>query len=160
MTDPLAISAEPLYTIIYIYIRSSPTLAWTLRFRSAHFGGGAGSVEKHGKKFLNEGVFSVITFARTDDNVCNPGCKRLRWRMQTFAGKDAVHCKDGCSALRERLQCTASEMGKTGTVIISPLLDKRKGRRGTPPYGSLCPLRFIQRAGTSALLGRLCPRPL
>ena len=40
---------------------------------------------------------------------------------------DAVHCKDGCSALRERLQCTASEMGKTGTEIVSPILDQRKG---------------------------------
>ena len=77
----------------------------------------------------------------------------MREKMQCTAMADAVHCKDGCSALRERLQCTASEMGKTGTVIISPLLDKRKGRRGTPPYGSLYPLRFIQRAGTPALLG-------
>ena len=88
-------------------------------------------------------------------NVYDGGCKRLRWRLQTFAGKDAnvcgekrqctartdaVHCGDGCSALRERLQCTASEMGKTGTEIVSPILDKRKGRRDTPPYGSLSPL--------------------
>ena len=50
-------------------------------------------------------------------NVCDGGCKRLRWRMQTFAGKDAnvcgekrqcttrtdaVHCGSGCSALRLR----------------------------------------------------------
>ena len=41
----------------------------------------------------------------------------------------AVHCNGGCSALRERLQCTASEMGKTGIVIASPVLDKRKGRK-------------------------------
>ena len=41
----------------------------------------------------------------------------------------AVHCEDGCSALQERLQCTASEMGKTGIVIASPVLDKRKGRK-------------------------------
>ncbi len=41
----------------------------------------------------------------------------------------AVHCKDGCSALQERLQCTASEMGKTGIVIASPVLNKRKGRK-------------------------------
>ena len=65
-------------------------------------------------------------------NVCGGGCKRLQGRLQTFAGKvayisveDAVHCKDGCSALRERLQCTASEMGKTGTEIANPILDKR-----------------------------------
>ena len=37
----------------------------------------------------------------------------------------AVHCEDGCSALQERLQCTASEMGKTGTEIANPILDKR-----------------------------------
>ena len=80
-------------------------------------------------------------------NVYDGGCKRLRWRLQTFAGKDAnvcgekrqctartdaVHCGDGCSALRERLQCTASEMGKTGTEIISPILDKRIARKGSP----------------------------
>ena len=34
--------------------------------------------------------------------------------------------------LRERLQCTASEMGKTGTEIASPILDKRTGRRDAP----------------------------
>ena len=59
--------------------------------------------------------------------------------MHVLAGKvastcveDAVHCKDGCSALRERLQCTASEMGKTGTEIASPILDKRTRRRDAP----------------------------
>ena len=77
-------------------------------------------------------------------NVYDGGCKRLRERMQTFAvkrgcalqgrmqctaGTVAVHCGSGCSALRERLQCTASEMGKTGTEIASPILDKRTGRR-------------------------------
>ena len=30
--------------------------------------------------------------------------------------------------LRGGLQCTASEMGKRGTEITSPILDKRKGR--------------------------------
>ena len=58
-------------------------------------------------------------------NVYDGGCKRLRWRLQTFAGKDANVCGKRGSALRERLQCTASEMGKTGTEIISPILDKR-----------------------------------
>ncbi len=87
------------------------------------------------------------TFTMADANVYDGGCKRLRWRLQTFAGKDAnvcgekrqctartdaVHCGDGCSALRERLQCTASEMGKTGTEIASPILDKRTGRRDAP----------------------------
>ena len=80
-------------------------------------------------------------------NVYDGGCKRLRERMQTFAvkrgcalqgrmqctaGTVAVHCGSGCSALRERLQCTASEMGKTGTEIASPILDKRTGRRDAP----------------------------
>ena len=51
----------------------------------------------------------------------------MREKMQCTAMADAVHCKDGCSALRERLQCTASEMGKTGTEIVSPILDQRKG---------------------------------
>ena len=44
--------------------------------------------------------------------------------MQCTAEADAVHCKDGCSALPERLQCTASEMGKRGTEIASPILDE------------------------------------
>ena len=33
----------------------------------------------------------------------------------------------GCKRLRERLQCFASEMGKRGTEIASPILYKRKG---------------------------------
>ena len=69
----------------------------------------------------------MITFATRDVNVCDGGCKRLREKMQCTAMVDAVHCKDGCSALRERLQCTASEMGKTGTEIVSPILVQRKG---------------------------------
>ena len=92
-------------------------------------------------------IFSPQTFTMAVANVYDGGCKRLRWRLQTFAGKDAnvcgekrqctartdaVHCGDGCSALRERLQCTASEMGKTGTEIASPILDKRTGRRDAP----------------------------
>ena len=82
-----------------------------------------------------------------DANVYDGGCKRLRERMQTFEVKrgsalqgrmlctartDAVHCGDGCSALRERLQYTASKMGKTGTEIASPILDKRTRRRDAP----------------------------
>ena len=50
--------------------------------------------------------------------------KRLWEKMQCTAEADAVHCKDGCSALRERLQCTASEIGKRGTEIASPILDE------------------------------------
>ena len=54
-----------------------------------------------------------------------------------------MHCKGGCSALRERLQCTASEMDKTGTEIVSPILDKRKGRRDTPHMGHSSPLIYL-----------------
>ena len=68
-------------------------------------------------------------------STCRGGRKYLQGQMQVLAGKvasisveDAVHCKDGCSALRERLQCTASETGKRGTEIASPILDKRTGR--------------------------------
>ena len=50
------------------------------------------------------------------------------WEMQGTARTDALHCRGGCSALQERLQCTASEMGKTGTEMVSRILDKRKGR--------------------------------
>ena len=57
---------------------------------------------------------------------------QLSRKRQCTAGTDAVHCKDRCSALRERLQCTASERGKTGTDVVSPILDKRKGRKGSP----------------------------
>ena len=60
-----------------------------------------------------------------DANVYDGGCKRLRERMQTFEVKRG-------SALQGRMQCTASEMGKTGTEIASPILDKRTGRRDAP----------------------------
>ena len=59
----------------------------------------------------------------------NPFQKGIAFSTQCTARTDAVHCRSGCSALRERLQCTASEMGKTGIVIASPVLDKRKGRK-------------------------------
>ena len=61
-------------------------------------------------------------------STCRGGRKYLRERLQVLALEDTVHCKDGCSALRERLQCTASETGKRGTEIASPILDKRTGR--------------------------------
>ena len=63
--------------------------------------------------------------------------------MQCTARVVAVHCGDGCSALRGRLQCTASEMGNTGTEIVSPILDKRKGRRDTPHMGHSSPLIYL-----------------
>ena len=95
-----------------------------------------------------------ITFASAVYNVCIRGCKRYPWRTHVFAFKVdqigswrmqctarvvTVHCGSGCSALRGRLQCTASEMGKTGTEIVSPILDKRKGRRDTPHMGHSSP---------------------
>ena len=52
---------------------------------------------------------------------------------------DARTCGDGCTYLREKRQCTASEMGKTGTEIVSPILDTRKGRRDTPHMGHSSP---------------------
>ena len=75
-----------------------------------------------GRKALQPFLQSIATALA---NVYDSGCKRLREKRQCTAGTDAVHCKGGCSALRERLQCTTSEMGKTGTEIISPILDKR-----------------------------------
>ena len=120
-----------------------------------------GSLEKPwGKGFLDGRLFPQ-TFAGAVYNVCIRGCKRYPWRtyvfafkvdqigpggcsalqgwMQCTAGAVAVHCGGGCSALRGRLQCTASEMGKTGTEIVSPILDKRKGRRDTPHMGHSSP---------------------
>ena len=35
-------------------------------------------------------------------------------------------CGGGCKRLRGRLQCFASERGKTGAEIVSPILDERK----------------------------------
>ena len=100
-------------------------------------------------RFLNEAYLRrtylqgrMHVLAGTDARTCKDGCTYLRerllvlaWRMQCTAEAVAVHCGSGCSALRERLQCTASEMSKTGTEIVSPILDKRKGRRDTPHMG-------------------------
>ena len=44
--------------------------------------------------------------------------------MKPISG--AGTCGDGCRYLREKRQCTASEMGKTGTEIVSPILDKKR----------------------------------
>ena len=54
----------------------------------------------------------------------------------TFAGTDAKLCVGSCNALRWQLQCFASETGKTGIEIVSPILDKRKGKKDLP-YGPL-----------------------
>ena len=65
-------------------------------------------------------------------------CKALRGRLQSFAWTIAKLCVGRCNALRWRMQSFASEMGKTGTEIVSPILDKRKGRVDSP-YGALLP---------------------
>ena len=65
-------------------------------------------------------------------------CNALRGRLQSFALADAKLCVGRCNALRWRMQSFASEMGKTGTEIVSPILDKRKGRVDSP-YGALLP---------------------
>ena len=54
------------------------------------------------KAFLNEGLSQA--------KLCVGGCKALRWRLQSFA----------------------SETGKTGIEIVSPILDKRKGKKDLP----------------------------
>ena len=54
----------------------------------------------------------------SDARACGDGCTYLQGQMlnEGFSRK----------RLRERLQCFASEMGKNGTGIASPVLDKRK----------------------------------
>ena len=80
-----------------------------------------------------------ITFTSAVYNVCIRGCKRYPWRTHVFAFKVDQIGPGGCSALQGWLQCTASEMGNTGTEIVSPILDKRKGRRDTPHMGHSSP---------------------
>ena len=49
--------------------------------------------------------------------------------MHVLAGTVARTCKGGCKYVRGRLQVLASEMSQTVTEIVSPILDKRKGRK-------------------------------
>ena len=74
----------------------------------------------------------IQSFAWAYANLCVGCCKALRWHMQCFALAVAKLCFGGCNALR-------SEMGKTGTEIVSHILDKSKGRKDSP-YGTLYPL--------------------
>ena len=76
-------------------------------------------------------------------------CKALPGRLQSFALADAKLCVGRCKALRWRMQSFASEMGKTGTEIVSPILDKRKGRVDSP-YGALLPPKVISVGPVSA----------
>ena len=41
------------------------------------------------------------------------------------------------------MQCTASEMGKTDTEIISPILDKRIARKGSPQGLMVVPMEYL-----------------
>ena len=54
----------------------------------------------------------------SDARACGDGCTYLQGQMlnEGFSRK----------RLRERLQCFASEMGKIGAEIVSPILDERK----------------------------------
>ena len=64
--------------------------------------------------------------------------------MQTFTMADANVCDGGCKRLRERLQCFASEMGKTGTEVVCPILDKRKGKKDSLHMGHSKPhMKFL-----------------
>ena len=47
-------------------------------------------------------------------------------------GFQAKLCVGRCKALRGRMQSFASEMGKTGTEILSPILDKSKWWKDSP----------------------------
>ena len=78
----------------------------------------------------------MITFATRDANVCGKRGSALQGRMQCTAGAVAVHCGDGCSALRLRWV-------KTGTEIVSPILGKRKGRKGSPYEGHYSPRKLL-----------------
>ena len=60
--------------------------------------------------------------------VCG-GYSALQGRMQCTAGAVALHFRDGCTALQGRLHCTASETDKRDTEIVSPIQDKRKGKK-------------------------------
>ncbi|MCI6309216.1 MAG: hypothetical protein MR615_02670 [Prevotella sp.] len=78
-----------------------------------------------GKGFQNEDTFSKRMFEGVNAMLCVDDCKALRGRLQSFAWTIAKLCVDGCKALRWLMQSFASEMGKTGTEIVSPILDKR-----------------------------------
>ena len=61
-------------------------------------------------------------------STCRGGRKYVQGWLQVLARKVACVC-GGCSALQERLQCTASETGKRDTENVSPIQDKRKGKK-------------------------------
>ena len=73
-------------------------------------------------------LLSEKTWGR-DSYIKAPYRIRLRGQMQSFALAVAKLCVGSCNALRWRLQSFASETGKTGIEIVSPILDKRKGKK-------------------------------
>ena len=74
-----------------------------------------------GEEILNNGVFSRKYLQ---------GRAQVRARMvASTCGKGCMCVCGGCSALQGRMQCTASETGKRDTEIVSPVLDKRKGKK-------------------------------
>ena len=79
-----------------------------------------------GRKYL-QGRMQVL--AGKVASISVGGYSALQGRIQCTARTDAVHCRDGCTALQGRLHCTASETGKRDTEIVSPVLDKRKGKK-------------------------------
>ncbi len=58
---------------------------------------------------------------------------------QVLARADAGTCKDGCTYLRGRLHVLASKMSQTVAEIVSPILDKRKGRKDSLHTGHYSP---------------------
>ena len=72
------------------------------------------------------------SFALAVAKLCDGTCNALRWHMQCFALAHAMLCVGTCNALRWHMQCFASEMGKAGTEIISPIPDKIKWRKNSP----------------------------
>ena len=77
-----------------------------------------------GKGFLNEGVFSR---------------RYLQGRLQVLARADASTCGNGWKYVRERLHVLASKMSQTVAEIVSPILDKRKGRKDSLHTGHYSP---------------------
>ena len=66
----------------------------------------------------------------SDARTCGDGCTYLQGRMHVLARTDLFTANvydDRRKRLRGRLQTFASERGKTGAEIVSPILDERKG---------------------------------
>ena len=66
----------------------------------------------------------------SDARTCGDGCTYLRGRLHVLARTDLFTANvydDRRKRLRGRLQTFASERGKTGDEIVSPVLDERKG---------------------------------